>query len=220
MTKGVAGANKTDHHVKNVVPGRDFPLAGANVEVADIRNAVEGDTCDGKPLKFKRGIEVGQVFKLGTKYSAKLGAKFLGEDGAEQPCLMGCYGIGINRIVASAIEQNNDANGILWPRAIAPYEVAVLSLNAGDDTVRGTADKCYEELCASGVEVIYDDRDVRAGVKFKDADLVGFPVRVAVGEKSLASGGVEVKRRNSKDFAIVKPEDVVATVKELLAGCP
>jgi prolyl-tRNA synthetase len=218
MPSGVAGANRTDHHVRNVVPGRDFPLEGARVSVTDIRNAVEGDTHGGTPLEFKRGIEVGQVFKLGNKYSTKLGAKFLDENGAESACLMGCYGIGINRIVASAIEQNNDANGIIWPRALAPYEVAVLSLNATDERVRSVSDACYEALCAAGVDVIYDDRDVRAGVKFKDADLVGFPVRVAVGEKSLAKGGVEVKLRRGQSAEVVKPEDVVAAVTALLAG--
>jgi prolyl-tRNA synthetase len=218
MPLGVTGANRTDYHTRNVAPGRDFPLEGGNVALADIRNAVEGDTHDGRKLVFERGIEVGQVFKLGTKYSAKLGATFLDENGKEHPCLMGCYGIGVNRIVAAAIEQNNDKNGIIWPRPIAPYEVALLSLNAADEKVRETAEAAYEALASAGLEVIYDDRDVRAGVKFKDADLVGFPVRVAVGERSLAKGGVEVKRRDSKDFVVVPPEQVVEKVKDLLGA--
>jgi prolyl-tRNA synthetase len=131
---------------------------------------------------------------------------------------MGCYGIGVNRIVASAIEQCHDANGIVWPRAIAPYEVAVLSLNASNEKVAATAEACYRALLEAGLEVIYDDRDARAGVKFKDADLVGFPVRVAVGEKSLAKGGVEVKRRDSKDVTVVAPDGLVAAVEKLLAA--
>jgi prolyl-tRNA synthetase len=217
MNWAATGANKTDYHVKHVVPGRDFPLEGANVIVTDVRNAAEGDTRDGKKLRFRRGIEVGQVFKLGTKYSKKLGATFLDEAGTEHPCLMGCYGIGVNRIVASAIEQNNDKDGIIWPRAIAPYEVAVLSLNVTNEEVSKTAEACYTSLLEAGMDVIYDDRDARAGVKFKDADLVGFPVRVAVGEKSLAKGGVEVKRRDAKDAEVVKPDQVVAAVMKLLA---
>jgi prolyl-tRNA synthetase len=218
MASGVTGANRTDYHVKNVVPGRDFPLEGPNVTVADIRNAVEGDTHGGKPLLFRRGIELGQVFKLGTKYSTKLGCSFLDDEGASHPCLMGCYGIGINRIVAAAIEQGCDADGIVWPRSLAPYEVAVVSLNQGSDEVRTTAERAYGALSEAGFEVILDDRDVRAGVKFKDADLVGFPVRVAVGEKSLAKGGVELKRRGSKDFEVVPPEAVVEKAGSLLDG--
>jgi prolyl-tRNA synthetase len=217
MALGAAGANRTDYHTKNVVPGRDFPLEGETVSVADIRNAVEGDTYGGKRLVFRHGIEVGQVFKLGTKYSRKLGATFLDEEGKEHPCLMGCYGVGVNRILAAAIEQNHDGNGIVWPRSIAPYEVALLALNVADERVRSATEAAYDALVRAGVEVIYDDRDVRAGVKFKDADLVGFPLRVAVGEKSLAKGGLEVKRRDSKDFEVVPPEAVVEKVKELLA---
>ncbi len=129
MAVGISGANKTDYHIKNVVPGRDFPLKGGNVIVADIRNAAEGDTHKGKKLLFKKGIEVGQVFKLGTKYSEKLGAKFLNEQGNEKPCIMGCYGIGINRIIASAIEIGNDDNGIIFPISIAPFEVLVTCVN-------------------------------------------------------------------------------------------
>ncbi len=216
MPVGVAGANRTDYHTRNVVPGRDFPLDGAHTLVAEIRNAVEGDTHDGKALEFRRGIEVGQVFKLGTKYSAKLGCTFLDEGGKERPCLMGCYGIGINRIIAAAIEQGHDKNGIIWPRAIAPYEVAVLSLNQSSDEVRAVAEKVYALLQVAGVEVLYDARDVRAGVQFKDAARVGCPVRVAVGEKSLAKGGVEVKRRDARDFDGVPAEDVVEKVKALL----
>jgi len=196
---GVTGANQTDYHTKNVVPGRDFPLDGGNVVVADIRNAVEGDTYQGQPLLFKRGIEVGQVFKLGTKYSTKLGATFLDENGVETPCLMGCYGIGINRIMASAIELYNDKNGIVWPISIAPFEVLITPVNQDDEAVSAAAEKIYAELTDAGVEVLIDDRDLRGGVKFKDADLIGIPIRVTVGKKSVAEGNIEVKLRTDSE---------------------
>jgi prolyl-tRNA synthetase len=195
MAVGVAGANKTDYHIKNVVPGRDFPLQGDNIMVTDIRVAVEGDTHDGKKLLFKKGIEVGQVFKLGTKYSKKLDATFLDETGAEKPCLMGCYGIGINRIMASAIERGNDENGIIFPVSIAPFEVIITSVNQDDPNVAQTAEDIYQKLTDKGIDVLLDDRDLRAGVKFKDADLIGIPLRVTVGQKSLAQGNVEIKLR-------------------------
>jgi prolyl-tRNA synthetase len=195
MAVGVTGANKTDYHTKNVVPGRDFPIEGKNIIIADIRNAVEGDTHNGRKLLFKHGIEVGQVFKLGTKYSTKLGCKFLDETGKEQPCLMGCYGIGINRIVASAIEAGNDGNGIIFPISIAPFEVIVTSVNQDDKKVVKTAEKIYQQLLDKGVDVLLDDRDLRGGIKFKDADLLGIPVRVTVGSKSVKEGNIEVKLR-------------------------
>jgi prolyl-tRNA synthetase len=199
MAVGVTGANKTDHHIKNVVPGRDFPLEGGNVVIADIRNAVEGDTHKGKKLFFRRGIEVGQVFKLGTKYSDKLGAKFLDGKGVEKPCLMGCYGIGINRIVASAIETGSDKDGIIWPISIAPFEVLITCVNQDEEDVTGAAGAIYQELLDKGVDVLLDDRDVRGGVKFKDADLIGIPVRVTVGKKSVAEGSVEIKLRRESE---------------------
>jgi len=216
MTNFVTGANELDAHFVGVNRVRDFEVS----RYEDVRVVVDGDPCPkcGEALSVERGIEVGHVFKLGTKYSVSLGANFLGEDGKERPIIMGCYGIGVNRILAAAIEQNHDDNGIIWPRPIAPYEVAVLSLNAGSEEVARVAEEAYNALVAAGIDVIYDDRDVRAGVKFKDADLVGFPVRVAVGEKSLAKGGVELKRRESKDFEVVPPGDVVAGVKALLDG--
>jgi len=195
MTVGVTGANKTNYHIKNVVPGRDFPLEGKNVITADIRNAVEGDTYNGKKLFFKRGIEVGQVFKLGTKYSEKLGAKFLDENGHEKPCLMGCYGIGINRILAAAIETGNDENGIIWPISIAPFEVLITSVNQDDNKVAQTAEDIYRQLLSKDIDALLDDRVLRGGVKFKDADLIGIPVRVTVGKKSVADGNVEIKLR-------------------------
>ena len=198
MAVGIAGANRTDYHVRNVVPGRDFPLEGANVQVRDVRLAVDGDTYQGKRLLFKRGIEVGQVFKLGAKYSTKLGAKFLDAEGAEKHCLMGCYGIGINRIMASAIELGNDADGILWPISIAPWQV-IITLAGFDDDIRREGDRLHDELESRGIEVLLDDRDLRPGVKFKDADLLGIPVRVTIGKKSLAEGNVEIKLRSRPD---------------------
>jgi len=216
MAVGITGANKTDYHVKNVVPGRDFPLEGENIQVVDIRNAVEGDMFNGKPLLFRRGIEVGQVFKLGTKYSAKLGAKFLDADGTEKPCLMGCYGIGINRILASAIEISHDYKGPILPITIAPWEVIITPAGTGEAII-DAAEKIHAELAAKGVEVLLDDRpDIRAGVKFNDADLLGIPVRVTVGEKSLAQGKVEIKLRSeskSKKVSVASAADeVVDTV--------
>jgi len=216
---GVTGANKTDYHTKNVVPGRDFPLSGDNVTVADVRLAQPGDTRNGVPLLFKKGIEVGQVFKLGTKYSQKLGANFKDESGALHPCLMGCYGIGINRIMASAIELYSDENGIVWPISIAPFEVIVTPVNQDDPDVVRVAEELYRKLEEASVEVLLDDRDLRGGIKFKDADLIGIPIRVTVGKKSVAEGNVEVKLRaqaESEKVAIGKaPEKVIGLLKSL-----
>jgi len=217
MGVGVTGANRTDHHTRNVLPGRDFPLEGPNVLVADIRKAVPGDTRQGKPLSFSHGIEVGHVFKLGTKYSVKLGATFLDEAGAEKPCVMGCYGIGINRILAAAIEIGNDKNGCILPVAIAPFELLVLPINNDSAEVVAEAERIYNELAAAGVDVLLDDRPVRAGVKFKDADLIGIPLRVAVGERGLKEGKVEIKRRTDAKPALVPAADAVAEAQKILA---
>ena len=216
MAVGVSGANKTDYHIRNVVPGRDFPLEGPDVTVTDIRNAVQGDTYKGRKLSFRRGIEVGQVFKLGTKYSKKLGAKFLDENGAEQPCIMGCYGIGINRILASAIEISSDADGIIWPISIAPFEVLITSVNQDDERVAGVAEGIYKDLLDAGVEALLDDRGVRGGVKFKDADLLGIPVRVTVGKKSVAEGKVEIKLRAEADSRKVPIEEAGRRTVEIV----
>jgi len=223
MAVGVTGANKTDYHIKNVVPGRDFPLKGENIIIADIRNAVEGDTHNGRKLLFKHGIEVGQVFKLGTKYSTKLGCKFLDETGNEKPCIMGCYGIGINRIIASAIETGNDENGIIFPISIAPFEVIITSVNQDDKEVVKQAEKIYQQLQNYGIDVLLDDRDIRGGVKFKDADLLGIPVRITVGQKSIAEGNIEIKLRaesKSEKVPIEKAADktieLVNSLKEQL----
>jgi prolyl-tRNA synthetase len=194
----VVGANATDAHLKGVNVENDFKPHG----FGDYRTAAEGDACarcaDGH-LHTHRGIEVGQVFFLGTKYSKPMGVTFLDVDGLEKPAQMGCYGIGVTRIVAAAIEQNHDKDGIIWPVPLAPYEVAVLELQQDDDNVIATAKRIYEELTAAGIDVLYDDRDERAGVKFKDADLIGIPFRVAIGRKGVAEGVVELKRRNGSE---------------------
>ena len=218
MAVSVTGANKTDYHVKNVVPGRNFPLESENITVADIRYAVEGDTYDGKKLLFRKGIEVGQVFKLGTKYSEKLGAKFLDENGDEKPCIMGCYGIGINRILASAIEISNDDNGIIWPISIAPFEVLVTSVNQDDEKVAQVAENIYQQLLNEGIDVLLDDRALRGGVKFKDADLIGIPVRVTVGRKSVADGNVEIKLRAESQSRKVPIEKATGKAIELVSS--
>jgi prolyl-tRNA synthetase len=219
MAVGIAGANKTDYHIKNVVPGRDFPLEGENIIVADVRNATPGDTYNGKKLLFKKGIEVGQVFKLGTKYSEKLGATYLDQTSNEKPCLMGCYGIGVNRILASAVELYNDKDGIIWPISIAPFEVVITCVNQEDTEVAQVAEKIYEQLLDQGVEVLLDDRIMRAGAKFKDADLIGVPIRITVGKKSIAEGNVEIKLRTesqNRQSAIDKAaETVLALIKQL-----
>ena len=221
MAVGVTGANKTDYHTRNVVPGRDFPLAGDNILVTDVRLAAPGDTHNGTPVLFKKGIEVGQVFKLGTKYSRKLGANFKDEAGELHPCLMGCYGIGINRILASAIELYNDENGIIWPISIAPFEVIVTPVNQDDPDVVRVANELYRQLTDAGIEVLLDDRDLRGGIKFKDADLIGIPIRVTVGKKSVVEGNVEVKLRSEKESqktAISEaPQKVIDLVNSLKA---
>ena len=195
MADFVMGANKPDYHVKNVNIGRDFSVG----TFADLRIVRENDLCPrcGSPIKFTRGIEVGHVFKLGTKYSKAMKAIYLDKNGKEQYMVMGCYGIGIGRTVAAAIEQNYDENGIIWPLPIAPYHVIITPVNVNDEPIRRVSEDLYKSLSEKGIEVILDDRDERAGVKFKDADLIGIPLRVTVGHKSLADGRIEIKIRAS-----------------------
>ncbi|MCX5845736.1 MAG: proline--tRNA ligase [Deltaproteobacteria bacterium] len=195
MANFVMGANKPDYHVKNVNIGRDFSVDA----FADLRIVRENDLCPrcGSPLKFARGIEVGHVFKLGTKYSKAMKAIYLDKNGKEQYMVMGCYGIGIGRTVAAAIEQNYDENGIIWPLPIAPYHVIITPVNVNDEPIRRVSEDLYKSLSEKGIEVILDDRDERAGVKFKDADLIGIPLRVTIGHKSLAEGRIEIKIRAS-----------------------
>jgi prolyl-tRNA synthetase len=192
----VSGANVPDAHVVNIDQERDLP----GIEFADLRQARAGDTCprcEGGTFAEHRGIEVGQVFYLGTKYSRAMGADFLGADGEKRPIEMGCYGIGITRTVAAAVEQHHDAAGIVWPAPLAPYGALVLPVSMGDAAIRETAERLVDDLAGAGVDALLDDRDERPGVKFKDADLVGLPVRVTVGPRALARGCVELKPRSA-----------------------
>lgn len=216
MYNAVAGANEVDAHFINVTPRRDFDAK--KIHVADIRMVQAGDPCPhcGKPLKMTRGIEVGQVFTLGKKYSEALHATFLDEDGKVKPFEMGCYGIGVGRTMAAAIEQNNDADGIIWTRAIAPFEVVVVPVNAKDDKQLALAEEIYNELKAAGVDVLLDDRKERAGVKFKDCDLIGYPLRVTISPKTLDSGNVEIKIRHSGEFLNFARVECVNKILELL----
>ncbi len=193
----VIGANETDKHFINVEPCRDFTPD----KVADLRVAVDGDICPrcGKRIDTFHGIEVGHIFKLGTKYAKALGISFSTESGEERTAIMGSYGIGINRCIAAAIEQNSDENGIIWPVSIAPYHVSVIPVNVKDETISALAEKIYAELLEKGIEAIIDDRDERPGVKFKDCDLTGIPLRITVGKKA-GEGIVEYKLRGAEGF--------------------
>jgi prolyl-tRNA synthetase len=211
----VAGANKADAHVAGANWGRDAePSAWA-----DLLLVTGGDPCprcDGT-LELFRGIEVGHIFKLGTKYSKPMKCNYTDEQGVEHPMEMGCYGLGIGRTVAAAIEQNHDKDGIVWPRPLAPFEALLVVLNPDDAQVAATAERLYAELREKGIDVLYDDRDERPGVKFKDADLIGIPVRIVVGAKSLADGKVEVSLRRDREKRLVAPGEAAAKAIELLA---
>jgi prolyl-tRNA synthetase len=207
------GANEDGFHLRNVSIERDIKVT----DWFDLRTVNAGEPCAkcGKPLKIQRAIEVGHVFKLGTKYSEKLGAYFVDVDGTRKPCVMGCYGIGVTRTMQAVIEQSNDKDGIIWPKSVAPYTVCITPLGvAPDSEVMKLAEQIYFDLNARGIDVILDDRDERPGVKFKDADLVGFPIRVGIGEKSLAKGEVEIKLRGGA-LTPVKKEEVIERVLEL-----
>ncbi|AFK86003.1 MULTISPECIES: proline--tRNA ligase [Thermoanaerobacterium] len=214
MRNVIVGANETDYHLKNANYGRDFK---ADV-VSDVRKVVDGDKCPkcGSPLKLDRGIEVGHIFKLGTKYSDALGANYIDENGNEKPIIMGCYGIGLNRIAAAAIEQNHDDKGIIWPMSIAPYHVIIVPVNVSNDAQRDLAEKLYDELSKAGIEVLIDDRDLRAGVKFNDADLLGIPIRITVGKKA-EDKIVELKLRKEEKPIELKYDEVLSKVKELIS---
>jgi len=217
MYNAVAGANEQDVHYRNVNPKRDFQDA----IVTDIRLIQEGDPCPhcGQRVKMTRGIEAGQVFTLGTKYSEALHATFLDENGREKPLVMGCYGIGVSRTMAASIEQNNDEHGIIWPRAIAPYEVIVVPVNAKVAEQLSLAEEIYTSLKQAGIDVMLDDRKERAGVKFKDADLIGYPLRITVGPKSVEDNQIEVRvRRTGETLNYTKDvylEKVIALLTKL-----
>jgi prolyl-tRNA synthetase len=208
VVNGVSGANQDDHHALNLNPGRDFKPD----VYADLRLASAGDSCGkcGAPLEITRGIEVGHTFKLGTKYSSALKATYLDPAQKAQLIVMGCYGIGVSRVVASAIEQAHDEHGIVWPRPIAPFEAVVLPTDVKDKAVMDAAEGFYKKLLAQGVDACLDDRDERAGVKFKDADLIGFPLRFTFGPKGLAEGKVELKRRGKADLEKLSVEEALA----------
>jgi prolyl-tRNA synthetase len=210
----VTGANRDGFHLRNVSIERDIKVTAW----FDLRTVSAGEPCAkcGKPLKIRRAIEVGHVFKLGTKYSEKLNATFLDADGARKPSVMGCYGIGVTRTLQAIIEQGNDKDGVIWPLSVAPYQVCITPLGvAPESKTMKLAEKIYVELTSRGVDVILDDRDERPGVKFKDSELVGFPIRIGLGEKSLAKGEVELKPRNGALQAI-KAENAVEAVVKLL----
>ena len=208
------GANEDGFHFRHVALERDIKPT----HWADLRTVVAGEPCAkcGKPLKVQRAIEVGHVFKLGTKYSVSLNALFLDESGKQQPAIMGCYGIGVTRTLQAVIEQSHDAAGIIWPLNVAPYSVCItpLSVAQGSEVMK-CAEQIYSELTSRGIDVIIDDRDERPGVKFKDSELVGFPIRIGVGEKSLAKGEVEIKPRAGALIS-VKTGDAVARTVELV----
>ncbi len=215
MNNFVVGANDTDFHLKNINVGRDF----IPTRTTDVRNAVVGDPCPecGAPLDMCRGIEVGHIFKLGTKYSEALGCNFLDRSGKENPMIMGCYGIGVGRTLAAVIEQHNDANGIIWPISVAPYQVIVVPTNSTDETINAMASDIHDKLQEAGAEVLLDDRDERPGVKFMDADLIGIPIRITVGRKA-TEGIVEFKMRSGGEVVEITPEGAIAKALGLVAG--
>ena len=207
----VVGANAADLHLKNVNPGRDFTVT----TYADLRNVTHGDPCPRcatGQLEMWRGIEVGHVFKLGYKYSQALNATFLDAEGKEQTIFMGCYGIGVGRTVAAAIEQNHDDNGIIWPLPIAPFEVIVTLVNPNEVESKDAAERLYSELLAAGVDVLLDDRDERPGSKFKDADLIGIPLRVTVGSRGLKEGALELQERRSGERTMTPVGEIAASL--------
>lgn len=210
MKIGITGANEMDFHYKNVVPGRDFQFD----QTADLRNVIEGDACprcnDGV-LRLFKGIEVGHVFKLGTQYSENLGARYLDLSGKEQVSVMGCYGIGVSRLLSAIVEQNHDETGIVWPTEIAPYHVQIVPVSAKNEMQMKIAEEIYDHLRNQGVEVLLDDRDERAGVKFKDAELIGIPIRIVVG-KHAEDGNVEYVERENNAKQVVSKEEALSRI--------
>lgn len=209
------GANEDDYHLIGAMPGRDF-----EVEVwADLVVAEPGDGCPvcGGELQGARGIEVSQVFQLGTKYSEALGATFTADDGSERPFIMGCYGVGITRSLAAVIEQHHDESGIAWPISVAPVEVAVIPLSH-DEEVMTLAEEIWKDLASAGVEVIIDDRDERAGVKFADAELIGYPFQLVIGKRGVASGTLELKHRATLEREELPVAEAVQTLVEKVSS--
>ncbi|MBI2975207.1 MAG: proline--tRNA ligase, partial [Deltaproteobacteria bacterium] len=214
ISNAVTGANKTDYHLTGVCDARDFKAE----KYIDLSSVKKGDVCPkcGKgKLDIVRGIEVGQVFKLGTKYSEALKAVFLDENGKENPMIMGTYGIGIGRTAAAAIEQNNDENGIIWPLPLAPFHVELISVGE-DSKVSETAEKIYAELMKNGIEVLFDDRAGRPGVKFADADLIGIPYQAIIGKKAIEQGKIEFKIRKTGERKMVGAKDIIDLINKEL----
>jgi prolyl-tRNA synthetase len=207
---GVTGANKKDKHLINVCADRDFTPE----TWIDARVITQGDPCPkcGGDIALKHAIEIGHTFKLGTKYSEALDARFLDKQQKSRPMVMGCYGIGVNRIVAACIEVHHDKDGIIWPRSISPYEIVLIPLNVENEKLKKAAEELYDGLRQKGLDVIIDDRKERAGVKFKDADLIGFPVQVVIGEKNLAQEKVEIRTRKEKAARLVPFKDVISDI--------
>ena len=214
MANFVTGANKKDAHLINVNMGRDFEVK----EYGDFRMITKDDVCPscGRPITIKQAIEIGHTFKLGTKYSVSLGAAYLDKTGKENPIIMGCYGIGVNRIIASLIEVSNDKDGIIWPLSIAPYQVLILALNVENEKVKKTAEDAYKNLSKGNYDVLYDDRIESAGIKFKDADLIGIPIKVIIGEKNANKDIVEVKDRKTGTVTEISSKGLKSHLKSIL----
>jgi prolyl-tRNA synthetase len=210
----VTGANERDAHLIHVNTGRDFQVS----QFVDIRKFTPGDRCPlcGEETRMDKGIEVGHTFKLGTKYSKAMGATFLDDQGREKEIVMGCYGIGVGRTVAAAIEQYYDQNGIIFPMPIAPFQVLILPVNIKMDFLKETAEQLYQTFSENSIEVLYDDREETPGVKFKDADLIGIPLRITLGEKNLKKGLVEIIKRRTGEIFLVKKEEVLSKIKEMI----
>ena len=210
----VCGANEVDYHFTGACPDRDFTVD----QWADLVTVHEGDACPhcGRPLSGARGIEVSQVFQLGTKYSEAMGATFADENGEEKPFIMGCYGVGVSRTLAAVVEQHNDEHGIIWPVSIAPYEVSIIPLDPKMDDCAAACSSIADALCEAGIEVVIDDRDERPGVKFADNDLMGFPYQVIIGKRGLKNGTVELKDRATGERSDIALEDVAAKVRDLV----
>lgn len=214
MVNAVIGANEKDAHYVNVQPGRDFHVS----RFADVRLIKEGDACPecGNPILFSKGMEVGHVFRLNKRYSEKMGAAYLNEQGKETPFVMGCYGIGVSRTFAAVVEQNRDENGIIWPAALAPFQIHLIAVNMKNDIQAALAEKLYKQLTDNGWDVLFDNREERAGVKFKDADLIGIPFRIVVGNKA-ADNQVEYKYRRSGESGVLGVEEILNRLTELYA---
>lgn len=214
MMNFVTGANEKDAHLINVNIHRDFQVS----QFGDLRKFVSGDLCPlcGGETQTDKGIEVGHTFKLGTKYSHAMGATFLDDQGKEKEIVMGCYGIGVGRTVAAAIEQSHDENGIIFPMPIAPFQILILPINIKIEMLRTVAEEFYQSFSQNGIEVLYDDREETPGVKFKDADLIGIPLRLTIGEKNLKKGLVEIKKRRTGEVLLIRKEEVLSKVKDII----